>query len=128
MKKVGPGATLETARWLAERVFAAVTRVTQIPRARDDGWIRLRSPALQVRLTFGSEMEKFAEFVSSIGQNARSPSYLQPNAPIPRATAAPNSPPANYVSCDIARQHGTLSMGTQSQAGNVKILFYFVES
>lgn len=69
-------------------------------------------------------MEKFAEFVSSIGQNARSSPYLPPNAPIPRVTAAPNSPPASYVSCDLARQH-TLSMSTQPQAGNVKIFISF---
>lgn len=73
------------------------------------------------------EMEKFAEFVSSIGQTARSSPYMPPNAPVPRVTAAPNSPPANYVSCDLARQH-SLSMSTQSQAGNVKILFHFLES
>lgn len=72
-------------------------------------------------------MEKFAEFVSSIGQNARSSGYMPPNAPVPRVTAAPNSPAANYVSCDLARQH-SLSMSTQSQAGNVKILFHFLES
>ncbi|RMX43579.1 hypothetical protein pdam_00010849 [Pocillopora damicornis] len=77
----------------------------------------ITSPQLRVCLSSRSVMEKFAEFVSSIGQSARSPSYMQPNAPIPRATAAPNSPPANYVSCDMARQHGTLSMSTQSQAG-----------
>lgn len=72
-------------------------------------------------------MEKFAEFVSSIGQNARSSPYMPPNAVIPRVTAAPNSPQANYVSCDLARQH-TLSLSTQSQAGNVKSLFHFLES
>ena len=88
----------------------------------------ITSPQLRVCLSSRSVMEKFAEFVSSIGQSARSPSYMQPNAPIPRGTAAPNSPPANYVSCDMARQHGTLSMSTQSQAGKVKILFQFLMS
>lgn len=83
--------------------------------------VSLPSGSVFVRI---EEMEKFAEFVSSIGQNARSSPYMPPNAPVPRVTAAPNSPPANYVSCDLARQH-PLSMSTQSQAGNVKFCISF---
>lgn len=61
-------------------------------------------------------MEKFAEFVSSIGQNARSSPYMPTNGVISRVSTSPNAPQANYVSCDLARQHG-LSMNSQNQAG-----------
>ena len=64
-------------------------------------------------------MEKFAEFVSSIGQNARSSPYMPSNGAIPRGSTSPNVPPVSYVSCDLARQHN-LSLNTQSQAGNVQ--------
>ena len=63
-------------------------------------------------------MEKFAEFVSSIGQNARSSPYMTANGALSRGNTSPNAAPANYASCDLARQH-TLSLSAQSQAGNV---------
>ena len=66
---------------------------------------------------WAEEMEKFAEFVSSIGQNTRSSSYLSSSTQIQRGNPVPNSPTVSYVSCDVARQHA-LPLNTQPQAGN----------
>lgn len=85
------------------------------------------TPAIQVGLHqhpyLRDVMEKFAEFVSSIGQNARSSSYMSSSGAIPRGTTSPNVPPVSYASCDLARQHA-LPLSTPSQPGNYLFDFY----